>query len=58
MDISIYLEKDVKIYMVNGFFYEGTVLDCDSDSLTLRNLKDQIVTISVKSISSIREVEK
>ncbi len=52
----MYLEKRVKVDLTNGFFYEGIVIGYDSDSLTLRDRNNKIVSISINSISFIREV--
>ena len=58
MDVSIYLSKKVKVDLTNGFYYEGVVIDTDEDSLVLRDKTNQIVSISIKTISFIREVSE
>ncbi len=56
MDVSIYVGKKVKVDLTNGFFYEGLVTNYDDDSLTLIDRNNQTVSISIKTISFIREV--
>ncbi|KKN40763.1 hypothetical protein LCGC14_0729790 [marine sediment metagenome] len=58
MDVSNYLEKYVKVDLQNGFYYEGLVIGIDSDSITLRDKTGKIVTIQVKFLTFIREVDK
>ena len=58
MEVSKYLEKYVKIDLENGFFYEGIVIDYDYDSITLLDKKEKNVTILLKFITFIREVDK
>lgn len=52
----MYVGKKVKIDLTNGFFYEGIVINYDDDSITLRDRNNQMVSISIKTISFIREV--
>lgn len=58
MDVSIYVGKKVKVDLTNGFFYEGVVTNYDEDSLTLIDRNNQIVSISIKTISFIRGVRE
>ena len=56
MDVSMYVGKRVKVDLTNGFFYEGDVTNYDEDSIVLKDRNNQIVSISIKTISFIREV--
>ena len=56
MDLSMYLNKYVRIDLINNYFYMGLVLSVDSDSLTLRDIKGNIVSLKESSILYIREV--
>lgn len=52
----MYVGKRVKVDLTNGFFYEGDVTNYDEDSIVLKDRNNQIVSISIKTISFIREV--
>jgi len=52
----MYLNKYVRIDLINNYFYMGLVLSVDSDSLTLRDIKGNIVSLKESSILYIREV--
>jgi len=56
MDLLSYVGKRVKVELTNNFLYEGSVLNADSDSLTIRDKFGKIVSFSLKSILFIREV--
>lgn len=56
MDLVQYVGKLVKIDLVNNYFYQGVVLKADSDSLDLKDLRGNIVTLTSKSILYIREI--
>ena len=58
MDLSKYKSKKVRIDLVNGYFYEGFVTNVDDDSLEIRDRNENLVTLTVGSISFIREVNK
>lgn len=56
MDLSKYKNKYVRIDLANGYFYEGYVLNCDENSLELKDKKGNLVSIKESVISFIREV--
>ena len=58
MEVGNYLEKWVKVDLSNGYYYEGLVIGIDNDSITLRDKFDKSVTILIKLILFIREVER
>lgn len=55
MNLLTYLGKEVKLELLNGFLYEGLVLDADVNSLTIKDKFGHSVTFSIKSILFIRE---
>lgn len=57
MDLSKYLSKKVRIDLVNNYFYEGTVLNIDDDSLELKDRTNKLVSIKFTMISFIREIK-
>ena len=57
MDLLQYVGKQVKVDLVNNYFYQGVVLKADLDSLDLKDLKGNVVTLSTKSILYIRELK-
>lgn len=57
MDLSKYVGKVIKVDLVNGFYYEGTVETADKDSLSLIDKKGKWIDINSRMISFIREVD-
>lgn len=57
MDFSLYLSKIVKVDVSSGYYYLGKVFDVDDDFLSLVDKKGKNVTISIKDILNIREME-
>jgi len=56
MDFSIYLSKNVKIDISNGYYYAGSVINTDERFLTLVDKKGKNVTILISDIVNVREV--
>ena len=56
MDVIKYVGKVVKVDLLNGFYYEGTVEKVDDDSLSLIDKFGKWVDISISKISLIREI--
>lgn len=58
MDLTIWLNKYVEIDLSNStFYYKGLVLNADSNSITIRDLKGKIVQLKEMSIASIKEAK-
>lgn len=56
MDLSRYVGKVVKVDLLNGFYYKGTVEKVDDDFISLIDINNKWVDINIKSISFIKEV--
>ncbi len=56
MDLTNYNGLKVKIILKNSYYYVGKVLSADETSLTLKDIKGQLVSLSSDSISTIQEV--
>jgi small nuclear ribonucleoprotein (snRNP)-like protein len=56
MELSKYVGKRIRIDLSNGYFYEGICQDTDENSLTIIDLKNNLVTIKESAISFVREV--
>jgi len=56
MDLINYIGLKVKILLTNQYYYIGYVLSADSESLDLKDIKGQFVSIKKELISSIQEV--
>lgn len=53
---SEYLSKSVKVDLNSGWYYSGKVLEVNDSFLSLIDFKGNHVTIAIKDIVSIREV--
>ena len=57
MDLIKYLGKKVRVDLtISKYFYEGIVTNVDEDSIEIRDRNNKMVTLSISSISFIREV--
>lgn len=56
MELSVYVNRRVKVDISNGYYYSGQVLSVDSEFLTLEDFKGRLVTLSISDIKNIREV--
>jgi len=56
MELDSYLNKRVKIELLNSFFFEGTVIKVNEDSIVIIDRRNQKVTIQNNSIMIVREV--
>lgn len=57
MDLNKYLGLKVKIVLKNNYYYVGIVLNADENSLDLKDVKGQFVSLSKDSILTIQEVQ-
>ena len=55
MDIGRYLGKKVCLTLTNNYFYRGVVVDCDEDSLTIKDVTGKELTLKPSAILTIRE---
>ena len=56
-NFKIYLDKVVKIDIhSSNFYYFGRVIDADKDFLSMYDKHNKRVTIAIRDIKSIREV--
>jgi len=58
MDLIKYIGLKVKIILNNNYYFIGTVLEADENSLELKDFKGQNVSLSKQVILSIQEVGK
>ena len=58
MDLTNYNGLKVKIILLNNYFYIGEVLSSDKNSLDLKDIKGQLVSLKAESILTIQEVKK
>lgn len=58
MDLTNYNGLKVKIILMNNYYYVGTVLNADKDSINLKDIKGQLVSLKAKSILTIQEVKE
>lgn len=56
MDLINYIGLKVKIILVNQYYYIGDVTNADEDSLDLKDIKGNKVSIKKTSIFTIQEV--
>ena len=58
MDLINYIGLKVKIILSYDYYYVGKVLSADENSLDLKDMKGQLVSLSKQSILSIQEISK
>jgi len=51
-----WINKRVKIDLDNNQYYKGLVLSVGEDYISIRDINDKLVYISLKNIRSIKEV--
>ena len=56
MEVNEYLNKKVKVGLINGYYYEGLVLSAGEDYIKLRDKFDKLVFVNLKNVISIVEV--
>lgn len=57
MDLDKYVNKRVKIELVNGYFYEGIVVSVDNDSLELKDKFGKDVSLTKNAILFVKEMQ-
>ena len=57
MELVNYLNKLVHITLNNDFYYKGKVVSADSNSITILDKNNKLVTLSISSVATIRELE-
>ena len=58
MDLVKYVGLKVKILLSNEYYYVGVVLSADENSLDLKDIKGNLVSLSRDSILTIQEVRE
>jgi hypothetical protein len=59
MDLTKYIGFKVKILLKsNNYYYIGIVLDADENSMDIKDIKGQLVSLDKDSILTIQEVQK
>ena len=53
LDLKKFVGKEIKVYLTNGFFYQGTLDSFDSTGINLDDIKVGITFININSIASI-----
>ena len=56
MDLTKYIGLKIKVILENKYYYVGIVLSADEDSLDMRDVKGQLVSLAKSSIQTIQEV--
>ena len=56
MDLNNYIGRKIKLVLKNNYYYVGLVISADENSLDLKDVKGQFVSLSKDSIFSIQEV--
>ena len=57
MEVSnAWVGKIVKLDLVSGYYYKGKIISVSGDSLTLRDVNGNLVTLLISQITLIREV--
>ena len=56
MELSKYLNKEVKVELKNGYFYKGKVLGVHEKDISIIDRNGKFVDISIDAISFIVEV--
>jgi len=57
MELDKYVNKKVKVELVNGYFYEGIVISADNDSIELKDKFGKNVSLTKQAILFIKELE-
>jgi hypothetical protein len=57
MELINYIGLKVKIILTNDYYYIGNVISADDDSIDLKDMKGQLVSLKKCSISTIQEVK-
>ena len=58
MDLNKYLNKKIRVDLINGYFYDGFVINVDANSIEIRDRNGSLVTIANNSILFIKEVNE
>jgi len=58
MDLNKYFGLKVKIVLRNNYYYVGHVVHAEEDSLDLKDVKGQYVSLARDSILTIQEVKE
>jgi len=56
MEVSEWVSKYVKIDTSSGYYYKGTILSCDDNSLTLRDIHNDLIILKLNIITCMRSV--
>jgi len=57
MDLINYIGLKVKVQLVNKYYYIGIVINADENSIDLKDIKQQLVSIKKESILTIQEIK-
>jgi ribosome maturation factor RimP len=58
MELSKYVGKYVKIELKNGYFYKGKILGVHESFISIKDINNKFVDISIDAISYVVEVGK
>jgi len=58
MDLVNYVNRKVKIILVNNYYYVGVVQKADEGSIDLIDFQGHNVSLTKEAISSIQEISK
>ena len=58
MELIKYIGLKVKIILTNNYYYVGQVLNADENSIDLKDVKGQLVSLKKESILTIQEVSR
>ena len=57
MELINYIGRKVKIILTNDYYYIGIVIGADGNSLDLKDIKNQLVSVTKDSIVTIQEIK-
>jgi len=56
MELSKYVGRYVKVELKNGYFYKGKVIGVHESDISIKDINNRFVDISIDAISFIVEV--
>jgi RNase P/RNase MRP subunit p29 len=56
MDLTRYIGLKIKLVLKNNYYYVGVVLNADNNSVDIKDVKGQLVSLDKDSILTIQEV--
>lgn len=57
MELIKYIGRKVKIFLINQYYYVGIVLNADENSLDIKDIKGNFVSLNKVAIQTIQEIQ-